>query len=154
MELHENKFQLLSYSLNNSHLLRQLPFYPETVEYKTPKGHTIEVTDIARDLGVLVSSSRSWSPHIEQAVQSARKMSSWIFTAFRDRSCSVLLTLYKTMERSKLEYCCPVWNPVKISDIRKLENVQRFFVRKIVGLKDMKLLGPTKEAELDVTTTP
>ena len=29
MELHEDKFQLLSYPLNSSHLFRQLPFYSE-----------------------------------------------------------------------------------------------------------------------------
>ena len=69
MEVHEDKFQLLSYPLNISYLLRQLPFYPENDEYKTPKRHVIEHTDTARDLGVLVSSNRSWSPHIEQTAQ-------------------------------------------------------------------------------------
>ena len=48
-----------------------------------------------------------------------------------------MLTLYKSMVRSRLEYCCPVWKPVNISDIQKLENVQRCFVGKIAGLKDM-----------------
>ena len=31
MELHEEKFEVMSYPLNGSYLLRQLPFYPETV---------------------------------------------------------------------------------------------------------------------------
>ena len=137
MELHEDKFQLLSYPLNSSYLLRQLPFYPENVQYKTPKGHVIEVTDTARDLGVLVSSDRSWSPHIEQTVQAARKMASWVLSAFSDRSSTVMLTLYKSMVCSRLEYYCPVWNPDKIADIQKLENVQRCFIRKIAGLRDM-----------------
>ena len=148
MELHEDKFQLLSYPLNNSYLLRQLPFYPENVEYNTPKGHVIELTDTARDLGVLVSCNRSWSPHIEQTAQGARKMASWVLSAFRDRSPSVMLTLYKSMVRSRLEYCCPVWNPVKISDIQKLENVQRCFVRKIAGLKDMSYWDRLKKLNI------
>ena len=137
MELHENKFQLLSYTLNSSFLLRQLPFYPENYEYETPKGHIIELKDTVKDLGVLVSSNRKWSAHIEHTVQSAQKMASWVLSAFRDRSSALMLTLFTTMVRSKLEYCCPVWNPVKIADIQKLENVQRSFIRKIAGLKDM-----------------
>ena len=148
MELHEDKFQLLSYPLNSSFLLRQLPFYPENVEYKTPKGHVIELADTARDLGVLVSSNRSWSPHIEHTVQGARKMASWVLSAFSDRSPTVMLTLYKSIVRSRLEYCCPVWNPVKISDIQKLENVQRCFVRKIAGLKDMSYWDRLKKLNI------
>ena len=52
------------------------------------------------------------------------------------------------MVRSRLEYCCPVWNPVKISDIQKLENVQRCFVRKIAGLKDMDYWDRLKKLKM------
>ena len=148
MELHEDKFQLLSYPLNSSHLLRQLPFYSENLQYKTPKGHVITLTDTARDLGILVSSDRSWSPHIEQTAQSARKMASWVLSAFADRTPTVMLTLYKSIVRSRLEYCCPVWNPVKISDIQKQENVERCFVRKIAGLKDMNYWERLKKLKM------
>ena len=47
-----------------------------------------------------------------------------------------MLILYKTLIRSKLEYCCALWDSPKISDIQALENVQRKFTRKIQGLKD------------------
>ena len=51
-------------------------------------------------------------------------MASWVLSAFRDRSTLLMLTLYKSMVRSRLEYCCPLWNPVKIvRDIQKLENI-------------------------------
>jgi len=59
-----------------------------------------------------------------------------------------LLTLFTTMVRSKLEYCCPVWNPVKKGDIQKLENVQRSFVRKIAGLRDMNYWDRLKKLKL------
>ena len=115
MELHEQKFEVVNYPLNGSKALRELPFYPETVEYNTtPKGHAISPQGTVRDLGVYVSSSRSWGPHIEKTVQGARKMAAWTLSAFRDRSQVVMLTLYKSMVRSKLEYCCPVWNPAKV----------------------------------------
>ena len=156
MELHEEKFEVLSYSLTRCHTLRQLPFYPDSPEYKTPKGHTITPADTVRDLGVYVSSNRSWSPHVEAIAQSARKMASWVLSAFRDRSPNTMLTLYKTMVRSRLEYCCPLWNPSKISDIQKLENIQRSFLRKIVGcgqidywdrLKKLRLMSLQRRRE-------
>ena len=68
MELHDKKFEVLSYSLNGSKSLRQLPFYPENIEYSTPGGHVIEPKETVRDLGVHVSSSRSWRPHIERTI--------------------------------------------------------------------------------------
>ena len=49
-----------------------------------------------------------------------------------------LQTLYKRMGRSKLEYCCPIWNPVKITEIQKLENVKRYFIRKINGCRELQ----------------
>ena len=75
-------------------------------------------------------------------------MASWVLSAFSDRSPTVMLTLYKSIVRSRLEYCCPVWNPVKISDIQKLENVQRCFVRKIAGLKDMSYWDRLKKLNI------
>ena len=60
-------------------------------------------------------------------------MASWVLSAFRDRSTLLMLTLYKSMVRSRLEYCCPLWNPAKMGDIQKLENIQRSFLRRIAG---------------------
>ena len=60
-------------------------------------------------------------------------MASWVLSAFRDHSTLLMLTLYKSMVRSRLEYCCPLWNPVKIGDIQKLENIQCSFLRRIAG---------------------
>ena len=139
MQLHEQKFEVLSYSLKckEAKYLRELPLYPETSEYTTPRGHLISPKETVRDLGVYVSSSRSWGPHIENTVQGAQKMAAWALSAFRDRSVSVMLTLYKSMVRSKLEYCCPVWNPTSIGEIKKLEDVQRSFTRRITGCREL-----------------
>ena len=54
MELHEKKFEVVSYPLNGLKDLRELPFYPETVEYSTPKMLCVILvyTSAATDLGL------------------------------------------------------------------------------------------------------
>ena len=51
MELHEKKFEVVNYSLNESKMMKELPFYPETVQYRTPGGVVIAPQDVVRDLG-------------------------------------------------------------------------------------------------------
>ena len=137
MHLHEDKFEVLNYTLNTSNLLSNLPFTAEYRSYDTSGGHTIQPTTVVRDLGVYLSSDRSWSPQVNQLVQSANKVAGWALSVFRDRSPRLMLTLYKSMVRSRLEYCCPVWNPTKVSDVQALENIQRNFTRKINGCQDL-----------------
>ena len=48
-----------------------------------------------------------------------------------------MLTLYKSMVRSRLEYCCPLWNPLRIGDIQQIEGVQRTFTLKIRGCEKL-----------------
>ena len=148
MELHEKKFEVVSYPLNASKIMRELPFYPLSVEYCTPQGHTISPQDTVRDLGVYVSSNRSWCRHIEKTAQEARKMAAWALSAFRDSSPTVMLTLYISMVCSKLEYCCPVWNPTSINEIQKLEAIQQSFTKKIVGCKELHYWDRLKKLKL------
>ena len=79
----------------------------------------------------------SWSPHINSIVNKARQKAAWVLSVFHTRSPPVMLLLYKSMVRSLLEYCCPLWNPAKVSDIQELDGVQKAFVSRIAGTKDM-----------------
>ena len=88
MELHEQKFELLNH-LHNSK--SSLP-----------------------DLGVQVSIDLNWSRHIGSMVSKARNTLSWFFSVFKTRDRVVMTTLYKSLVRSTLEYCCPLWIPVRL----------------------------------------
>ena len=61
----------------------------------------------------------------------AKRLAGWTLGVFKDRSEGTMLTLLKSLIRTKLEYCSPLWSPCKIRDIAKLENVQRFFTRRV-----------------------
>ena len=137
MKLHEDKFQLVNYTLGGSKLLRELPFHAETLSYVTVGGTVVEPEQHVKDLGVWLSADGTWTHHIGDIVRRANMISGWIFCAFKSRSPEVLLTLYKALVRPILEYCCLVWYPTEVGDIQVVENVQRAFTRKIQGMKDL-----------------
>lgn len=137
MKLHESKFYVLNYRLNATSLLRELPFTADLYHYRTTTGEVIESVPTIRDLGVILSDDCSWSAHIRLTAETAKRMASWVLGAFRDRSELVMTTLFKTMVRSKLEYGLPAWIAVKIEDIEALENVQRYFTKRISSCKGL-----------------
>ena len=141
MTLHKNKFELLQHTCPNRSIkeLNELPFisYDNSHCYSTAKDSFISPTDTVKDLGVLVSADNSWSPHIGRMINSARRTAAWVLSVFRDRSRTTMMQLYKSLVRSKLEYCCPVWSPTKIEDIKAIESLQRTFTSKISGFQHL-----------------
>ena len=148
MQLHEKKFEVLNYSLNSSLLLRNLPHTAECMQYSTSDGYIIDPTSVVRDLGVHLSDDCTWTAHINVTVQEARKKASWVLSVFRDRSQLLMTTLFKTLVRSKLEYCCPVWDPAKVGEIQAIESVQRSFTRKITACRDLDYWERLKKLRL------
>ena len=138
----------MNYSLNSSLLLRNLPCTAEYMQYSTSDGYIIDPTSVVRDLGVRLSSDCTWTAHINLTVQEARKKASWVLSVFRDRSQLLMTTLFKTMVRSKLEYCCPLWNPSKVGEIQAIESVQRSFTRKITSCRELNYWDRLKKLHL------
>ena len=148
MVLHQDKFEVMNYCLNRSLLLRHLPFTCEIRQYTTSDGSIIEPTNVVRDLGVYLSNDCSWRTHIQTIAMDARKVASWVLGTFRDRSTLTMLTLYKSLVRSKLEYCSPVWDPSKIQDIKAVEEVQRHFTKRISGSRDLSYWDRLKKLHI------
>ena len=126
----------------------ELPFFSDLYQYSVSSDSSLFPVHQLRDLGVLVSSDLSWSPHIREIADKARKKAAWVLSVFYTRSVDVMLTLYKSMVRSLLEYCSPLWNPVRISDIQELESVQKAFTARISGLKDIHYWDRLKQLSL------
>ena len=136
MALHEKKFEYLCHSATKHSLVEELPFSSTYFTYNTPSGIQITPKSMVRDLGINITPDLNWTPHINIISDSAKKMMSWCLSVFKDRSKDTMLTLFKSMIRSRTEYCCPLWNPHKISDIQTLESIQRTFTSKITGYSD------------------
>ena len=121
----------------NDPLLNELPFTAELAQYTTPSGHILQTSQHARDLGINMSADYTWSYHIGEMINNARKAASWVLGVFKTRSLTVMILLFKSLVRSRVEYCCPLWNPLKIADIQKIEDIQRQFTRRIHGFQDI-----------------
>ena len=137
MKLHEDKFELMVHKHRPNSAFYELPFVSESMMYTISGGDTIQPTDNLRDLGITVCSDLSWSLHISSIACKARSIASWVFSVFKTRSTFTMLTLYKSLVRSNLEYCCPLWNPNKLADIQQLESVQRTFTSRIAGVQHL-----------------
>ena len=137
MTLHEDKFEYICHQANKGNLLKELPYICEQFQYTTLSGKNLTPVSQLRDLGITVSSDLSWSPHIRTICDKARKVAAWVFNVFHNRDPDVMLTLFKSLVRSHLEYCSPLWHPTKISDIQELESVQRTFTSRISGIQHL-----------------
>ena len=90
-------------------------------------GDVLEQVQTFKYLGVLISSSLSWSPHVEAVCIKARKLLGLVYRRFYglvDTSC--MIEIYKSLIHPHLEYAAPVWAPHLTRDIANLEKVQRF----------------------------
>ena len=127
MKLHADKFEYLPHGAKRD---------PLSHPYTTEAG-TLEPSLTVRDLGVLVQADLDWEGHIRTIAESGRRKAAWVLSVFKTRDREAMITLYKSMVRSLLEYCCPLWNPTEIGDIELLEGVQRSFTRRIAECKGM-----------------
>ena len=126
----------------NGDKFEMLRFWPgripkPTTGYTDPDGNIIEEKSNLRDLGVQVSSDLTFSIHIENVVCAATKMVGWVMRTFSRRSRFLMLTVWKTLIQSKLDYCSQLWSPSDQISISKLESVARSFTARVSGLEEL-----------------
>ena len=148
MVLHEGKFELLCHTAGKPKLLHELPFSNQYFEYTTRGGTIITPCQLVRDLGVHVTPNLSWTPHINILADKGRQLIAWVLSVFSDRTELTMMTLYRAIIRSRLEYLSPLWHPSKIEDIKTLEGVQRLFTSKVSGLSELSYWQRLKKLKL------
>jgi hypothetical protein len=50
-----------------------------------------------------------------------------------------MIILFRALVFPNLEYCCQLWSPLKAGAVRKLEAVQRTFMHRINGMRELNL---------------
>ena len=93
-------------------------------------GSLLETVSTFKYLGVLVSSSLQWSPHIQEVCSKARKIIGLLYRRYyQDSDPSTLLHLYLSLVKPHTEYAAQIWDPHLYKDISSLENIQKFALR-------------------------
>ena len=132
MKLHADKFIFVNFNTRHKNFsLSQLPFYEASLQYTTSEGLLLEPSNQVTDLGVTFSDNLSWINHVTNLTKKAKQISGWVLSCFKTRSPEVMKTLYKSLVRSHLEYCCPLWFMLPLESLRSLEAIQRSFTNKI-----------------------
>ena len=125
----------------NSEKFECLRFWPRVAKpefsYSSPDGSIIEEKLHLRDLGVEMSNDLTFMTHIDNIVSSANKLIGWALRSFRRRSKKVMMTIWRSLIQSKLDYCSQIWSPSDQSSINKLESIARHFTAQVEGLQEL-----------------
>ena len=65
-----------------------------------------------KDLGVIMDSTLKFSEQCNAAVKNANRTLGLIKRTIKSRSKEVIVKLYKSLVRPKLEYCVQAWRPI------------------------------------------
>ena len=140
MILNSSKFELLQYGDKNK---INTPY-----SYLSSIGKDIVPQDTVKDLGVQMSANCSFSCHIETVISRVNKMVSWALRNFACRSKTFILTIWKTILLPHLDYCSQLWSPSTVGDIKRLELVQKCFIKKMNSLEELSYWEILKELGL------
>ena len=111
-------------------------------QYRMGDVRLAEVAE-AKDLGVWIGNDLKPANQCKRAAKLANSALGLITRCFHYRTKSILVPLYKTFVRPKLEFAVTVWNPWLEKDEEVLEKVQRRFVKMLSDAK-----GDTYEERL------
>ena len=78
-----------------------------------------------KDLGVLITNNLKPSRQVSKAAANANSILGLLKKTMTCLDSEMLLSLYKSLVRPRLEYCIQAWSPYTRGDIEKLEQVQR-----------------------------
>ena len=105
--------------------------------YINPKYDIIPYSENVLDLGITMSSNCSFDAHINQLSKKSKNLAGWILRTFITRDRLTMLTLFKAIVLSRLDYASQFWSPSKIYQINLIEKVQRSFTKHITGMHDL-----------------
>ena len=88
-------------------------------------GHTLEVVNASKYLGVTITDDLSWETHVQNVVCKANRTLGFVRRNLKDCTKPVKDLTYKTMIRPTMEYASTVWDPNLQAQKSALEQVQK-----------------------------
>ena len=139
MEFNDDKFEQMCHGEN-----KNVPYIP----YKGPNGKEIISEKCVKDLGVTANENLKFKEHIHQITLTGRMMSGTIMRTFTTRNRELMMKLYQSYIKSRLEYCCVVWSPTAQAEINEIERIQKSFTKKLEGMENLNYFERLKELKL------
>ena len=121
------KFKYLSFSTNVSITIDYVN------AYVSPNFIIIDNVNNLKDLGIIMSSNCSFEQHIIEFCKRCTGLCGWILRTFSSRESTVMMTLFKSLVLSRLDYGSQLWSPTKIRQIIMIEKIQKVFTKHIKG---------------------
>ena len=105
--------------------------------YTNPNMEIISPSRNVLDMGIYMSGYCTSNYHVSSLSKKCANLSGWILRKFYTRDCITMLTLFKSIVLSRLDYGSQLWSPFLIKHITQLEKIQRLFTKHITGMNDM-----------------
>ena len=88
-------------------------------------GQALESVTSSRYLGVDISGSLSWNPHVNRITGNGNRTLGFVRRNIKTKMSKVCKTAYNTLVRPQLEYASAVWDPHTKVRTSQIEQVQR-----------------------------
>ena len=76
-------------------------------------------------LGVYMSSNCTFDFHVANVYKRCSNLTGWILRTFNSRETTTMMTLFKSLVLSQLDYALQLWSPHLLKSIYLIEKVQR-----------------------------
>ena len=106
-----------------------------------------------KDLGVIIDQTLKSNSQCVAAANSANRTLGMINRTIVNKDSKILLKLYQSLVRPKLEYCVQAWRPYLQKDIDLLEKVQRRGTRMMSNDKSLSYYDRLKKFGLTTLET-
>ena len=148
----ENKLLSLS-TCFNAHTLNYVSFNGSMTPcgsnvYTNPEMEILSPSENVLDLGIYMSGDCTFNYHISSLSNKCTNLSGWILRTFYTRDCITMLTLFKSIVLTRLDYGSQLWSSSLIKYNTQLEKIQRSFTKHITGMNDMPYLERLKSLGL------
>ena len=117
-------------------------------DYKL-NGTVIENVNSICDVGVTIQSNLKFTLHCNNVIKKAHYTIRNIFNTFKHHDKDFYMTMYTCYVRPILESACQVWSPITKSNIDRIENVQRYYTRRIPGMNNLSYMERLNKLKLD-----
>ena len=99
-----------------------------TSDYVSPNFYVIDNVNNLKDLGIILSSNCSFEQHIIELCKRCTGLCGWILRTFSSRVSTVMMTLFKSLVLSRLDYGSQLWSPTKIHQIIMIEKFRKLLL--------------------------